>query len=412
MDTFDEHERSGAIGTWTAFTGVATVIGPLGGGALVQAASWRWIFAINLMPVRDHAVAAEPVAQRQAHARSRRHPRRDPLRARSRRPGVRADRATAPRVGRPARDDPADRRDPPAGGVHRLGAALPAADDAAAAVQDPQFRGRQPHDADALRRARRRDVLPRAVHPAGRRLHAAAGRTDAAADHDHDLPAVKALRRAGDRLGPRLFMAGGPALAGLGLLLLVRTERERRLPHADPAGDRRLRAGDGGDGCPADGHGPELGASRGTPRRSRAASTTPSRVSRACSSIAALGRLCPARSPLASTTISRPRLLSPPARAAVAPRADRPLVTTVSANRPAGRTRAGPRSARRRIRARVPDRDRDRRRAGDPRRRRSRWSGSRTRGAVRSAECPGGALAAANKVATGRPTTDRSTATV
>ncbi len=48
MDTFDEGERAGAIGTWTAFTGVATVIGPLGGGALVQTASWRWIFAINL----------------------------------------------------------------------------------------------------------------------------------------------------------------------------------------------------------------------------------------------------------------------------------------------------------------------------------------------------------------------------
>lgn len=51
MDTFDEEERAGAIGSWTAWTGIATVIGPLGGGALVQAASWRWIFAINLVPV-------------------------------------------------------------------------------------------------------------------------------------------------------------------------------------------------------------------------------------------------------------------------------------------------------------------------------------------------------------------------
>ncbi|MBV9006030.1 MAG: MFS transporter [Solirubrobacterales bacterium] len=51
MDTFDENERAGAIGSWTAWTGVATVIGPLGGGALIQAASWRWIFAINLVPV-------------------------------------------------------------------------------------------------------------------------------------------------------------------------------------------------------------------------------------------------------------------------------------------------------------------------------------------------------------------------
>jgi EmrB/QacA subfamily drug resistance transporter len=51
MDVFPRDERAAAIGTWTAFTGVATVIGPLGGGALVQAASWRWIFAINLVPV-------------------------------------------------------------------------------------------------------------------------------------------------------------------------------------------------------------------------------------------------------------------------------------------------------------------------------------------------------------------------
>ncbi len=51
MDTFPQSERAKAIGTWTAFTGVATVIGPLGGGALVQLASWRWIFAINLVPV-------------------------------------------------------------------------------------------------------------------------------------------------------------------------------------------------------------------------------------------------------------------------------------------------------------------------------------------------------------------------
>ncbi len=51
MDTFEDHERAAAIGGWTAWTGVATVIGPLGGGVLVQAASWRWIFAINLIPV-------------------------------------------------------------------------------------------------------------------------------------------------------------------------------------------------------------------------------------------------------------------------------------------------------------------------------------------------------------------------
>jgi EmrB/QacA subfamily drug resistance transporter len=51
MDTFEESERAAAIGSWTAWTGIATVIGPLGGGVLVQAASWRWIFAINIAPV-------------------------------------------------------------------------------------------------------------------------------------------------------------------------------------------------------------------------------------------------------------------------------------------------------------------------------------------------------------------------
>jgi EmrB/QacA subfamily drug resistance transporter len=51
IDNFGENERGAAIGTWTAWTGVATVIGPLGGGALVQLASWRWIFLINVIPV-------------------------------------------------------------------------------------------------------------------------------------------------------------------------------------------------------------------------------------------------------------------------------------------------------------------------------------------------------------------------
>jgi EmrB/QacA subfamily drug resistance transporter len=51
LDTFGEGERAAAIGTWTAWTGVATVLGPLGGGLLVQAASWRWIFLMNPIPV-------------------------------------------------------------------------------------------------------------------------------------------------------------------------------------------------------------------------------------------------------------------------------------------------------------------------------------------------------------------------
>jgi EmrB/QacA subfamily drug resistance transporter len=46
--TFSPSERGAAIGSWTAWTGIAAVAGPLGGGAIIDVASWRWIFAINV----------------------------------------------------------------------------------------------------------------------------------------------------------------------------------------------------------------------------------------------------------------------------------------------------------------------------------------------------------------------------
>ena len=44
-------EQSRAIGIWTAWTGTAFVVGPLLGGVLVDALNWRWIFAVNLLPL-------------------------------------------------------------------------------------------------------------------------------------------------------------------------------------------------------------------------------------------------------------------------------------------------------------------------------------------------------------------------
>jgi EmrB/QacA subfamily drug resistance transporter len=41
-------ERGRAVGTWTAWTGIATVIGPAGGGVLIEVFSWRAIFLINV----------------------------------------------------------------------------------------------------------------------------------------------------------------------------------------------------------------------------------------------------------------------------------------------------------------------------------------------------------------------------
>jgi EmrB/QacA subfamily drug resistance transporter len=46
--TFSGEERGAAIGTWTAWTGIAFLIGPLVGGWLISAASWRAIFFINI----------------------------------------------------------------------------------------------------------------------------------------------------------------------------------------------------------------------------------------------------------------------------------------------------------------------------------------------------------------------------
>jgi EmrB/QacA subfamily drug resistance transporter len=46
--SFDPDDRSEAIGAWSGLGGVATSAGPLVGGYLISAASWRWIFLINV----------------------------------------------------------------------------------------------------------------------------------------------------------------------------------------------------------------------------------------------------------------------------------------------------------------------------------------------------------------------------
>jgi EmrB/QacA subfamily drug resistance transporter len=45
---FVPDDRARAIGAWSAFTGIGAAVGPLVGGYLVQAVSWRAIFLINL----------------------------------------------------------------------------------------------------------------------------------------------------------------------------------------------------------------------------------------------------------------------------------------------------------------------------------------------------------------------------
>lgn len=51
ISSFSGAAQGKAIGLWTAWTGIAFVIGPLLGGFLVDTYSWRLIFLINLVPI-------------------------------------------------------------------------------------------------------------------------------------------------------------------------------------------------------------------------------------------------------------------------------------------------------------------------------------------------------------------------
>ncbi|MFL6627986.1 MAG: MFS transporter [Vitreoscilla sp.] len=45
---FPESERGRAIGTWSAFSGITAAVGPVVGGFLVDRFSWHWAFLLNL----------------------------------------------------------------------------------------------------------------------------------------------------------------------------------------------------------------------------------------------------------------------------------------------------------------------------------------------------------------------------
>jgi EmrB/QacA subfamily drug resistance transporter len=55
--SFAKDDRAQAVGVWTALGGVASAVGPFVGGYLVTAASWRWIFLINF-PIGVFVLAA------------------------------------------------------------------------------------------------------------------------------------------------------------------------------------------------------------------------------------------------------------------------------------------------------------------------------------------------------------------
>jgi len=70
--TWDGEERGRAIGTWAAATSAITIAGPLVGGLLVQAVSWRAVFLVNVPIVALGVFALRYVPEsRDEHATGR-----------------------------------------------------------------------------------------------------------------------------------------------------------------------------------------------------------------------------------------------------------------------------------------------------------------------------------------------------
>ena len=72
VGAFAPSERGAAIGSWTAWGGIAAIVGPLAGGWIVDQASWRWIFALNVplvLVTLGLILAAVPRARARAERR-------------------------------------------------------------------------------------------------------------------------------------------------------------------------------------------------------------------------------------------------------------------------------------------------------------------------------------------------------
>jgi EmrB/QacA subfamily drug resistance transporter len=66
---FPPEERGAAIGSWTAWSGISFVIGPLAGGYLIDVVGWRLIFAINVpFVIATIAIVRVAVAERPRQA--------------------------------------------------------------------------------------------------------------------------------------------------------------------------------------------------------------------------------------------------------------------------------------------------------------------------------------------------------
>lgn len=66
--TFPTAEQGRAIGRWTAWTTSAFLVGPILGGVLVDLASWRLVFAINVLPIAVALAMMHPLGRDEPNA--------------------------------------------------------------------------------------------------------------------------------------------------------------------------------------------------------------------------------------------------------------------------------------------------------------------------------------------------------
>jgi EmrB/QacA subfamily drug resistance transporter len=68
---FPREERGAAIGKWSAWSGILAAIGPLVGGYIIDATSWRWIFFINIPLIIICGVLAKANVEESKDTRAR-----------------------------------------------------------------------------------------------------------------------------------------------------------------------------------------------------------------------------------------------------------------------------------------------------------------------------------------------------
>ena len=254
--SIDDRDQGAAIGLWSGLGGVAGAVGPLVGGWLIEVASWRAVFLINL------PVAAAVVWVSARHVPESRDP---DAPARLDLPGARGGRTWPGRV-----DVRSDYTRPGRGGGGR-GAARPVRGDrdpqrpppgAAVAVRLARLHRGEPRHARGLRGPRRR-VLPLVAAVADRLgLPASHSRRRDHPDHAADARAVVAGRQMGPEARAPDSDDHRPAAGRRGCRDDDPNRRRRRLPHRRPARRRRVRPRPVRIGRPAHRCRPRVGAHR------------------------------------------------------------------------------------------------------------------------------------------------------